>query len=103
MSVNNVVTDRHLYLEFENNEREVVNSACYFVSGVLFENNGSDSEIAQEIDDSRAELKSHSHLLKKLFICFSESPSKMIKKTLFHLKSSFCSQNIQIFVLNLWA
>ena len=81
----------------------MVNSACYFVSGVLFENNGSDPEIAQEIDDSRAELKSHSRLLKKLFICFSESLSKMIKKTLFHLKSSFCSQDIQIFVLNFWA
>ena len=52
-----LLLDRHLYLDFENNEREEVNSACYFVSGVLFEDNSSDSEIAQEIGDNRAELK----------------------------------------------
>ena len=52
-----LLLDRHLYLDFEKNEREEVNSACYFVSGVLFEDNSSDSEIAQEIGDNRAELK----------------------------------------------
>ena len=33
------------------------------------------------------------------FICFNDSPSKMMKNTLFHLKRSFCSQDILIFVL----
>ena len=48
---------RHSYLDFEKNQREEVNSACYFVSGALFEDNSCDSEIAQEIGDSTAELK----------------------------------------------
>ena len=56
-SVNNLVADRHLYLDFENNKREEVNSAYCFVSGLLFEDNRSDSEIAQEIDDNRVEVK----------------------------------------------
>ena len=41
-------------------------------------------------------LKSDSHLPKKVFvICFNDSPSKMMKNPfLFHLKSSFRSQDI---------
>ena len=49
-SVKNLVVNRHLYLDFENNEREEVNSACDFVSGVLSEDNSSNAEVAQEID-----------------------------------------------------
>ena len=37
--------DRHLYLDFENNEGEWVSSMCNFVSGVLSENNSNDSEV----------------------------------------------------------
>ena len=47
-------------------------------------------------------LKSDSHLPKKfLFICFNENPLKVMK-FLFHLKRSFRSQDIQIFVLRFW-
>ena len=56
-SVKNLVVNRHLYLDFENNEREVVNSRWDFVSGELSEDNSNDSEVAQEIDDNRAQLK----------------------------------------------
>ena len=56
-SVKNLVVNRHLYLDFENNEREVVDSAWDFVSGELSEDNSNDSEVAQEIDDNRAKLK----------------------------------------------
>ena len=43
-SVKNLVANRHLYLGFENNESEEVNSICNFVSGVLSEDNSNDSE-----------------------------------------------------------
>ena len=43
-SVKNLVANRHLYLGFENNESEEVNSTCNFVSGVLSEDNSNDSE-----------------------------------------------------------
>ena len=56
-SVKNLVVNKHLYLDFENNEREEINSACDFVSGELSEDNINDSEVAQEIDDNRAKLK----------------------------------------------
>ena len=56
-SVKNLVANRHLCLEFENNEREEINSLSDFVSVVLFEDNSNDSEVAQEIDDNRAKLK----------------------------------------------
>ena len=56
-SVKNLVVNRDLYLDFENNEREVVNSTWDFVSGELSEDNSNDSEVAQEIDDNRAQLK----------------------------------------------
>ena len=56
-SVKDLIVNRHLYLDFENNEREGVNSACDFVSGVLYEDNTSDSEVAQEIENNRAKLK----------------------------------------------
>ena len=36
---------------------------------------------------------------KKNFICFNDSPTKIINVFLFHIKSSFCSQDISIFVL----
>ena len=49
--------NKHLYLGFENNEKEEINSACDFVSGELSEDNINDSEVAQEIDDNRAKLK----------------------------------------------
>ena len=56
-SVKNLVVNRHLYLDFENNEREVVNITWVFVSGELFEDNSNDSGVVQEIDDNRAKLK----------------------------------------------
>ena len=56
-SVCDLVLDRHLYLYFENNEREEINSTHDFVSGKLSGDNSSDSKVEQEIDDSRAELK----------------------------------------------
>ena len=56
-SVKNLVVNKHLYLDFENNEREEINSACDFVSGELSEDSINDSEVAQEIDDNRAKLK----------------------------------------------
>ena len=56
-SARNLIVNRHLYLDFENNEREEVNSACHFVSGELSEDNSNDSEFAQEIDDNRPKLK----------------------------------------------
>ena len=58
-SVKNLVVNRHLYPDFENNEKEGVNSACNFVSGELSEDNSNDSEVAHEIDDKRAKLKDH--------------------------------------------
>ena len=58
-SVKNLVVNRHLYPDFENNEKEGVNSAYDFVSGELSEDNSSDSEVAHEIDDKRAKLKDH--------------------------------------------
>ena len=56
-SVKNLVVNRHLYLDFENNERELVNSPWDFVSGELSEENSNDSEVAQEIDDNKTKLK----------------------------------------------
>ena len=56
-SVKNLVVNRHLYLDFENNEKEEINSACDFVSGELPEDIINDSEVAQGIDDNRAKLK----------------------------------------------
>ena len=56
-SVKNLVVNRHLYLDFDNNEKEVVNSAWDFVSGELSEDNSNDSEVLQEIDDNSAKLK----------------------------------------------
>ena len=56
-SVKTLVTNRHVYLGFENNEREEVNCACNFVGSVIPEDNSNDSEVAQEIDDNRAKLK----------------------------------------------
>ena len=55
-SVKNLDVNEHLYLDFENNEREEINSACDFVSGELSEDSINDSEVAQEIDDNRAKL-----------------------------------------------
>ena len=48
-SVKNLVVNRHLYLDSENNEREGANSAGYFVSVELSEDNSNDSEVAQEM------------------------------------------------------
>ena len=49
----NLVTNRHLYLDIENNEREEVNSACDFVSGKLSDDKRNDFEIVQETDNNR--------------------------------------------------
>ena len=46
-----------MQLDFENNERKEVNSACDFVSGELSEDNSNDSEVVEETDDNRAKLK----------------------------------------------
>ena len=50
-------------------------------------------------------LKSDSHLPKKknVLICLIESPLKIMKNAKFHLKSSFCSQDIYIFVKTFWS
>ena len=40
--------NKHLYLDFENNEREKVNSICDFVSGVLSEDNSNNSGVVQK-------------------------------------------------------
>ena len=48
-SVKDLVVNRHLYLDFENDEREEINSACDFVGGELSEDNINDSEVALEI------------------------------------------------------
>ena len=37
-SVKNLVVNRHLYLDFENNQRKETNSACNLVSGELPDN-----------------------------------------------------------------
>ena len=44
--------------------------------------------------------KLDSHLAKKIFFfCFNDSPSKKMNNVfLFHLKRSFCSQDIYIFI-----
>ena len=56
-SVKNLVANRHLYLDVENNERETVNGAFDFVSGVISEDNSNNSEVAQKISNNRAKLK----------------------------------------------
>ena len=53
----NLVVNRQLCPDFDNNKREEVNSACDFVSGKLSEDKSNDSEVAQKIDDNRAKLK----------------------------------------------
>ena len=40
---------------------------------------------------------------KKIFICFIESPLKMMKNVFFHLQSSFRSQDIYVFVTSFWS
>ena len=55
--VYNLVADKCLSCDFDNDEREEVNSTCDFVSRILSEHNSNDSELAQEIHDNRAELK----------------------------------------------
>ena len=52
-----LLTLSKIYLDFENDGREEINSACDFVSGKLSEDKINDSEFAQEIDDNRAKLK----------------------------------------------
>ena len=56
-SVKNLVVNKHLYLDFENNEKEEINSASDLISGELSEDSINNSEVAQEIDDNRAKLK----------------------------------------------
>ena len=48
-SVKNLVVNRHLYLYFENNEREEASSVCEFVSGELSEEDSNDSAVAQKL------------------------------------------------------
>ena len=48
------------------------------------------------IPPSRLGLKSDSHLPKNCFICFNESLLRVMKNVF--LKSSFCSQDIQVFM-----
>ena len=42
---------------------------------------------------------------KNCFVCLTETPLKMMKEKCFsfHLKSSFCSKDVLIFVLNFWS
>ena len=55
-SVKNLVVNKHLYLDFENNEREEINSTCDFVSGELSDDSIHESEFAQEIDNNSVKL-----------------------------------------------
>ena len=48
-SVKDLVVNRHLYLDFENDEGEEINSACDFAGGELSEDNINDSEVVLEI------------------------------------------------------
>ena len=89
--VNNLVVNRHLYLDFENNERVEVNSACDFVSDVLSEDSGNDSEIVQEIDDSRAKVKDN-RLEGK---CFSKNVINLLQKQLTRSKISLLSKGLK--------
>ena len=68
-SVKNLVVNKHLYLDFQNNEREEINSAYDFVSDELSEDSEifHYSEIARKIDDSRAKLKDNR--LEGKFVC----------------------------------
>ena len=54
--IKNLVANRSLHLDSENNEGKQVTSTCDFVSGLLSEDNSNNSEVAQEIDDNRAKL-----------------------------------------------
>ena len=47
--------------------------------------------------------KALSNDMAQTFICFNENSLKMIKNVLFHLKSSFRSQDISSFVLTFWS
>ena len=48
-------------------------------------------------------LKSNSHFQKKIFICFNDSPSKMMKNAFyFILKVLFVLKMFKIFVLTFW-
>ena len=49
-------------------------------------------------------LKSDSHLPKKMFYFRQRKPFKSDQKCfLFHLESSFCSQDVSIFVMTFWS
>ena len=67
-SVKNLGANRHLYLDFENNEKEEVHSACDVVSRVLSEDNSNDSEVAQEIDDNLKD-KLKDNRIERKFVC----------------------------------
>ena len=56
-SVNNLVPNRHLYLDFEKNERQKVSSKYDFVSGKLSEDNRNSSANAPKVDDNTSKLK----------------------------------------------
>ena len=61
------------------------------------------SYIISTISIILTELKSDSHLPKKLCHLLDWKPFKNDKKFLFHLKSFFLSQYIQVFVTTFWS
>ena len=67
-SVKNLGANRHLYFDFENNEKEEVHSACDVVSRVLSEDNSKNSEVAQEIDDNLKD-KLKANRIERKFVC----------------------------------
>ena len=90
-SVNNLVVNRHLYLDFENNEREEVNSACDFVSDVLSEDCSNDSEIVQKIGDNRDKVKDN-RLEGK---CFSKNVISLLQRQLTGSEISLLSKGLK--------
>ena len=88
-SIKNLVVNRHLYIDFENNERKEVNSPCNFVSVMVSKDNSNDSYNAQEIDDSRVKLKDN--MLE----------GKFVSKNVINLSQRQLSQKFRFFQKNL--
>ena len=88
-SVKKLVANRHLYLDFENNEREEVNSAHDFVSGVPSESNN--CEVSQDIDDNKAKLKDN--ILMGKFVC--KNVINSLKSQLTNSKISLHSKELK--------
>ena len=74
-------------------------ASWYGITDLLKISSDGDNDESQELIDSRSCLKLVSTIFYQFFIFSSnDSPSKTEKSFLFHLKSSFRSRDIQIFV-----